>query len=138
MLLYCPCKHTPCYCTVHVNTPHAIVLSMFLLCDKMWSFWEEANLCLFFYSLFIYVLPLEIQLSRGEGWDAINQFNTVTFLYLSQANSWISNFICRGFFCVLWLQLKWEVIVRFVDTCIGEIDDHHCLNFIFIIIIIVN
>ena len=98
MLLYCPCKHTPCYCTVHVNTPHAIVLSMFLLCDKMWSFWEEANLCLFFYSLFIYVLPLEIQLSRGEGWDAINQFNTVTFLYLSQANSWISNFICRGFF----------------------------------------
>jgi len=27
--------------------------------------------------------------------------------------------------------LRWEVIVRFVD--IGEIVDHHCLNFLFIV-----
>ena len=32
-------------------------------------------------------------------------------------------------FCV---QLRWEVIVHFVD--IGGIDDHHCLNFLFIIV----
>ena len=31
-------------------------------------------------------------------------------------------------FCV---QLRWEVIVRFVDT--GGMDDHHCLSFLFII-----
>ena len=33
----------------------------------------------FFYCLFIYVLPLEIQLSRGEGWDPINWLNAATF-----------------------------------------------------------
>jgi hypothetical protein len=32
--------------------------------------------------LFINALPLEIQLSRGEGWDPVNQFNPVS---LSQA-----------------------------------------------------
>ena len=36
------------------------------------------------YHLFIYVLPLEIQLSKGEGWDPIKRFNPDTFLYLSQ------------------------------------------------------
>jgi hypothetical protein len=39
---------------------------------------------------------------------------------------------CR--FAPFWFsvsQLGWEVIVRFVD--IGGIDDHHCLNFLFII-----
>jgi hypothetical protein len=54
------------------------------------------------------------------------------FLCLSQARTWIWNVIGRGFFCVQWLQLRWEVIVRFVD--ISWIDDHHCLNFLFIII----
>ena len=38
---------------------------------------------------------------------------------------WISNLICRGLYCV---QLKWEMIVCFVD--IGGIDDHHCLEVI--------
>ena len=30
-----------------------------------------ANLCRFFYHIYIYVLPLEIQLSRREGWDPV-------------------------------------------------------------------
>jgi hypothetical protein len=30
--------------------------------------------------IFIYVLPLDIQLSRGEGWDLINLFNSATFI----------------------------------------------------------
>jgi hypothetical protein len=34
------------------------------------------------------------------------------------------------FFCVQLIQLRWEGIVCFVD--IGGIDDHHCLNFLFI------
>jgi hypothetical protein len=38
-----------------------------------------------FYCLFIHTLPLEIQLSRGEGWDSINRFNPATLLCLSQA-----------------------------------------------------
>jgi hypothetical protein len=35
-----------------------------------------------FYRLFTYVLPLEIQLSRGEGWDPIHRLNPATFLCL--------------------------------------------------------
>jgi hypothetical protein len=38
------------------------------------------------YHLFIYVLPLEIQLSRGEGWDPIH--NSITFLCLSWLGLW--------------------------------------------------
>jgi len=41
----------------------------------------------------------------------------------------ISNVTCR-FFCVQWVLIRWEVIVRFVEN--GGIDDHHCLNFLFI------
>jgi hypothetical protein len=51
-------------------------------------------------------------------------------LCLSQARTWISNVICHGLLCVQWVQLRWEVIVCLVD--IGGIDDHHCLNFLFI------
>jgi hypothetical protein len=43
-----------CYYTVHV-----FVIIHF--CDSMWSFREEA----------VYVLPLEIQLSIGGGWNPI-------------------------------------------------------------------
>jgi len=43
--------------------------------------------------------------------------------------TWISNIICHGLFCV---QLRWEVIVCFVD--IGGIDNYHSLNFLFIIL----
>ena len=62
--------------------------------------------------------------------DPIYRFNPATFLCLSQARTWIFNVICHGNFCVQWVQIKWEMIVRFVD--IGGIDDHHCLNFLLI------
>jgi hypothetical protein len=93
--------------------------------------WKRICAVFFFYRLFIYVMQLEIQLSREEGWDLINWFNPTICLCLSQARICISNVICRGLFCVQWLQLRWKVIVGFVD--IGGIDDHHCLNFLFII-----
>ena len=57
-----------------------------------------------------------------------NLFNPVTCLCLSKARTWISNIPFS--FCVQWVQLRWEMILRFVD--IGGIDDHHCLNFLFI------
>jgi hypothetical protein len=47
----------------------------------------------FFYSLFIYVFPLEIQLSIGECLDPINLFNSATALCLSQAKTWMFNFM---------------------------------------------
>jgi len=36
----------------------------------------------FLNQLFIYVSQLEIQLSRGNGRDSINRFNTATYLFL--------------------------------------------------------
>ena len=59
---------------------------------------ECKRICAGFYRLFIYVMPLEIQLSRGEGWDPINLFNATTLLCLSQAITVISDVICRGHF----------------------------------------
>ena len=85
---------------------------------------------LIFYCLYIDdVLLLEIWLSRWEGWDPINWLNPATFLRPSQVRTWISNIICHGLFSV---QLRCEVVVHFVD--IGEIDDLHCVNFLFITI----
>ena len=54
-------------------------------------------MCCFIY---IYVLSLEIQLSREECWNLIHQFNLATCLCLYQARTWISNVICHGLF--LW------------------------------------
>ena len=67
---------------------HAIVRSMFMLsfifvivCDLF----EWMQICIkVFYHLFTYVLALEIQLLRREGWDSINWFNPTVLLYLSQ------------------------------------------------------
>jgi hypothetical protein len=55
-----------------------------------------------FYCLYISVLPMEIQLSRGEGWDHINRINLAILLCLSLANngfpmSYVVVFV--GFFC---------------------------------------
>ena len=47
----------------------------------------------------------------------------------------MSYLICRGHF-VLFSEFRWEVIVRFVD--IGEIDDHHYLNFRFITVLYIG
>ena len=54
--------------------------------------------CKHFYHLFIYVsiLPLEIQLSRGKNLDMINPFNPATSVCLSQVRTRISNVICCG------------------------------------------
>ena len=57
------------------------------------------NQCRFLF--FVYMLPLEIQLSRGQGWDPINWFNPTTFLCLSQARAWISNAISQSFLTIL-------------------------------------
>jgi len=62
---------------------------------------------------FYSVLPsVKIQLSRGETWPPINWFKQGAVLCLSQARAWIANVICRGLFCVQWVQVRWEVIGR--------------------------
>ena len=74
-----------------------------------------------------------VTLSRRESYDPINWFSYTTLLYLSKARTWISNVTC-GLFCIQEIRLRWEVVVRFV-VFVG-IDGHHCLNFLFIIIIL--
>jgi len=77
---------------------------------------------------FKYVAPLGIHVSKGKGLDPINRITPAIFFSLSQTRTWISNVICRGLFCVQWVQLGWQVIDRFVD--IGGINYHHFKNFI--------
>ena len=97
----------------------------------MWSSLSGSKSIQVFFIVCLCVLPLEIQISRREGWDPINQFNPTTSVCLSQARTWISNIICGGdFFCA---QLRRDMIVRFVD--IGGSDDHHCLIVLFIMLV---
>ena len=68
----------------------------------------------------LYLFPLEGQLLTT------NLFNIATFIWLSQAKTWISrNQYMALYFYVLWLQLSWEVIACFVD--IGGLVDRHFL-----------
>ena len=90
---------------------------------------------------------VEIQLSRGEGWDPVIKRKGLRSSYQEERvgipltgltpphfyacpkpgpefpTSYVVVFLC---------SVSSEVILRFVD--IGEIDDHHCLNFLFIIV----
>lgn len=61
------------------------------------------------------VLPLEFQLSGGEGWDSIIRFNPGTFCVCRK--TWNSNVICYGLFVLH--HLRCELVVRFVD--IGDL-----------------
>jgi hypothetical protein len=76
------------------------------------------------FHLFIYTLPLEIQLSIGDGCDPFNRFNPAILLCKAKARTWISNVICRGIFVSSELNLA--VGVPFVDSDV--IVDHHCLH----------
>ena len=65
----------------------------------------------FFFLLFAYLQKQKKQCGHLEKnrlgtWDIIKQFNTATFVCLSKAWPWISNFICHGFFCVLFVKMR--------------------------------
>ena len=83
------------------------------------------------YRLFIYVFPLDIQLSKGEGGNLIYQFNLATFLCLSQARAGIFNVINYVMVFFVFSELRGKVTFRFI--AIGGTVDHHCLNFLIII-----
>jgi hypothetical protein len=87
-LVICFCLSTPgISCLSHYLTltkvpsfsqfqiPALIAIHVYVviyLCDSIWSVSESVYV--FFYRLFIYVMPLVIQLSREEGGDPINSF----------------------------------------------------------------
>jgi len=70
------------------------------------SFWVEANLCRFFYHLFKYVLPLEMQLSRGE--FPLTSFTSPSpqFFCLSQARIGFPKSYAVVLFCVQWVKIR--------------------------------
>ena len=47
-----------------------------------------------------FLLFVEMKLSRGEGWDPINRFNSTIFMCLSQGRTWIYNVVFHGHFCI--------------------------------------
>jgi hypothetical protein len=60
-----------------------IVLSVFML-SFIFGLFRGSESVQFYYRLFIYVLPLEIQLSRENGWDPINRFNPQALVSLKK------------------------------------------------------
>ena len=65
------------------------------LADRHTNLWVETNLYrVFFYRFFIYVLSLDIQLSRGEDWGPIYLLKPQHVVPV-QAKIWISSVICR-------------------------------------------
>ena len=64
------------------------------------------------------------------GGDSMNYFTPATLFCLSQARIVISYVICQ--FIFEFSECKGVVSVGFVD--IGGIVDHHCLNFIFVVL----
>jgi hypothetical protein len=86
----------------------------------MWVFLSESESAVF-YRLFIYVLLLEIQLSRVEVWDSTSRSNPTTFLCMSQTMTWLSNaerhMSLYRFLRSVTLYLRWEVFYSFCWYC---------------------
>ena len=89
---------------------------------KMLEIRTRAHVMQGFNSFFIYVLPLEIQLSSREDWDSVHQFNTATCVYY--VRTWIFNIICRDYFHIQWVEVKCDCLLCWF----GAIVDHHCLK----------
>ena len=97
-------------------------MSSFIFVIVCGTFWAEASSVQGFSRLFILCIVVgDPVIKRGEGegrgGGPINRFNSSTFPTDFQRHmSWS--------FCVQWVQLRSEMIVRFAD--IGGIDDRHC------------
>jgi hypothetical protein len=66
---------------------------------------------------FVYVLPLEIQLSRGEGWDPINWFypHLIFVPCLSQARTWVL-YLSQFYFHVQLNNSCWWTITSHLNS----------------------
>ena len=79
-------------------------------CDSMWSVWLKRVCAGFFYHLFIYVLQLNIQLSSGAGCDLFTRFSRA---YFKPGHGFLTS--CVVLLLLMLNELRWEIIVRFVD-----------------------
>ena len=111
--------HWTYHCTVHAYVVIHYNDSLWV-CE--WN-WIYAVFC----RLFIYVLPLEIQLSRGASWDPISRLDSTTFVSL-----WISSIICRGpFVCSVSNNERRLFVLLIVDELMFRLSVHNgkCLFF---------
>ena len=90
--------HTFCYCTIHVY-----VVIFLWWCVIVLSGSHFCRICPHIHDC---ILPLEIQLSRGEGCDPINRCSPATFECPSPIKTWISNTICGCLFYVQWFEVR--------------------------------
>jgi hypothetical protein len=103
------------------------VLSMFMSSIKfviVCGLFEWKQICAGFFLSFVYVLLLEIKLSSVG--IPLTSLTLPHFCSCPKPGPGFPTSCC-GVFC---FQLRWKVIGHFVE--IGGIDDHHCLNFLFI------
>jgi hypothetical protein len=89
---------------------------------------EWKRICVWFVSFFLNMYcRLRSSYQEGSVGIPITCFNPPQFCACPMPRSWFPTSHVMVF-CV---QLRWKMIVHFVD--IGGIDYHHCLNFLFII-----
>ena len=104
-----------------------MLMFSFLFCDRM-CFVSGSESVDVFYRLYIYLLSLNIHLSKGE-WGCHSQFNPVDFWYRNQTRTLISNVICRdSHFYISWGERSLFVLLIFV-----EFVTQNCLSFLLVI-----
>ena len=114
----------PFYYTVHV---YGVIFFSFY--ESMHSFWVKANLCRVFCCSFVHIyFRLKSNYQEGMVKILITGLTPPHFCTYSKTGPWFPTSYVLAFF--VFSALRWEVIVRFID--IGGIDDHHCLNFLFV------
>ena len=88
------------------------------------------NLCRFFNHFFIYLLPLEIQESKGESWDPIIRLNATTFfVHFPSHDLDFQRYKWWHFF--LLNELRWEVTIMLKLFIITFKISFHC-EFLFL------
>ena len=109
---------------INKNTTLWICISMFMLSFNfvvVCGLFEWKWICAcFFCCLFISVLLLQIQLSRGLG--SIDQFSSAILSYHHKPKPWFPT----PYVVVVFLFVQWFKVI----VCYGGIVDHHYLNFI--------
>ena len=113
--------HWPCYYTVH----EYVVIHF---CNSMRYFWVDTNLCIVF-SLFVYIPWISSYKERRVRIPLTGL--TRHIVVLVPRHDLDFQVICRCHHFVQWVKIRIDFLV-FAD--IGGLEDHHCLNLIFMII----
>ena len=102
----------------------------------MWSFWVDANLCRFIIACLYMNCLWRPSYHEGTVGIPITVLTPPHFCAYPKPGHGFPTSYVVVFFCVQWFQLRWEVIVCFVDF--DGIYVHHCIKFLFIIFLRMN